>query len=197
MDFTSNSNSSKKGNKIYKLWKKTTNIAPANNRNQTTEANSYTWKQLQFITNGGIPFVAPGLERSLNSSTVATVLFTRPSGRLFRWKNTKLTRNPFLLLSILRNEENSGYDFVLSWWVVGWGYWLDIEYLSLVWLSNIRAARTMSHKLYGFRKILELCCSSIKQLCWSLLEMHLGFLEDLEMQFQSRLICRIFVGASG
>ena len=42
---------------------------------------------------------------------------------------------------------------------------MDIEYLSLVWLSDIRAAGTMSHNLYGFKKILELCCSSIKQLC--------------------------------
>ena len=41
---------------------------------------------------------------------------------------------------------------------------MSIEYVSLVWLSDIRAAGTMSHKLYGFRKILELCCSSTKQL---------------------------------
>ena len=56
------------------------------------------------------------------------------------------------------------YSSLVSWWL---GYWLDIEYLSLVWLSDIRAAGTMSHKLYVFRKILELYCSSIKKLCWS------------------------------
>ena len=127
------------------------------------------------MTNGGTPFIVPGFQRSLNSSTVATVSFTRPSGKKFLRKNAKLTRNPFLLPSIVRNEENSGYQSVLGCWVVGWGYWLSIEYVSLVCLSNIRAAGTMSHKLYGFRKILELCCSSTEQVWWSLLGMHWRF----------------------
>ena len=139
-----------------------------------------SWIQLQFITNGKIPSIAPGFQRLLNSSTVATVSFTSPFGKYFCWKNAKLTPNPFLLLSIVRNEENTGYESVLGWEVVGWGYWLDIEYLSLVWWSDIRAAVTMSLKFYGFRKILELYCSSIKQLCWSLLGMHLGFSRDLK-----------------
>ena len=45
--------------KKNKFPNKTTKIAPANNRNQTTEANSYTSKQLQFITNGGILSITP------------------------------------------------------------------------------------------------------------------------------------------
>ena len=32
----------------------------------------------------------------------------------------------------------------------------------------------MSHKMYGLKKILEVCCSSIEQLRWSLLGMHLS-----------------------
>ena len=63
------------------VFEKTKNIAQANNRDQTSETNGYTEIQLQFITNGGIPSIAPGLQKSLNSSTVATVSFTRPSGR--------------------------------------------------------------------------------------------------------------------
>ena len=42
---------------------------------------------------------------------------------------------------------------------------MDIESLSLVWLSEIEAAGTMSYKMYGFRKILEVCCLSREQLC--------------------------------
>ena len=56
------------------------NIAPANNGNQTHRTNRYTKKQLQLITNGATPFSALGFQRSLNSSTLATVLFTRPYG---------------------------------------------------------------------------------------------------------------------
>ena len=63
--------------------------------------------------------MAPGIQRSLNSSTVATVSFTRRSGTKFLWKNAKLMRNPFLLLSIARNEENTGYESVLGRRVVG------------------------------------------------------------------------------
>ena len=62
-------------------FQKTTNFAPANNRNRTTETNSYNKKQIQFITNGGIVSIAAGFKRSLKSSTVATVSFTRPSGK--------------------------------------------------------------------------------------------------------------------
>ena len=91
-------------------------------------------------------------------STVATVSFTHPSGKKFLWKNAQLTRNLFLLLFIVRNEENTGYGSVLGWWVVGWGYWLDKEYVSFLWLSDVRAAGDKSHKTYGVRKILELCC---------------------------------------
>ena len=69
-----------KEKKQKSIFSKTTNIAPANNRNQRPETNNYTQMQLQFITNGGIPSIAPGFQRSLNSSTVATVSFTRPSG---------------------------------------------------------------------------------------------------------------------
>ena len=47
-----------------------------------------------------------------------------------------------------------------------------------MWLSDIRAAGTLFHKLYGFKKILELCCLSIKQLCWSLLGMNRVFTES-------------------
>ena len=64
-------------------FSKTLNIAPANNKNQTAETNDYTQMQLQFITNGGIPSIAPGFQRSLDSSTVATVSFTRPSVKNF------------------------------------------------------------------------------------------------------------------
>ena len=60
----------RKGTK--KFPKLTATIAPANNRNQTSEANSYTLIQLQFITNGGFPSFAP----TFNCSTVATVSFT-------------------------------------------------------------------------------------------------------------------------
>ena len=95
--------------------------------------------------------------------------------------NSKLTRNHCLSLFIVRNEENIGYESALACWVVGWGYWLNKDYVSLVWVSDIRAAGTMSHKLYGFRKILELCCSSTKQVCWLLPGMHWGFSQDLEM----------------
>ena len=37
---------------------------------------------------------------------------------------------------------------------------MGIESLSLAWLSDIRAAGTMSHKLYGFRIVLEVFCLS-------------------------------------
>ena len=86
-----------------------------------------------------------------------------------------MTRKPFLLLSIVRSEENTGYESVLGCWVVSWRYWLNIEYVSLVCLSDITAAGTISHKLYGFRKILGLWRSSTEQVCWSLLGMHWGF----------------------
>ena len=64
-----------------KFFKKTTNFAPACYTNQVTKTNSYTYIQLQFITNGGTPSISPGLQSLLNSSSVATVFFTRPSGR--------------------------------------------------------------------------------------------------------------------
>ena len=70
-----------KEKKQKSFFSKTTIIAPANNRNQTAETNNYKYMQLQFITNGEIPSTAPGFQRALNSSTVATVSFTRPSGK--------------------------------------------------------------------------------------------------------------------
>ena len=97
----------------------------------------------------------------------------------------------------MRNEENNGYEYVIGCWVVGWRYLLDIEHQSLVWLSDIRGAGTMSQKLYGFRKILELCYSSMEQLTWLLPRMHLSFSQDLEMYFCSRLMCLISVRVSG
>ena len=62
-------------------FEKTTKVAQANSRNQTSETNVYSYIQLQFITNGGFASIASGFKRSLISSTVATVSFTRPSGR--------------------------------------------------------------------------------------------------------------------
>ena len=70
----------KEGNKKVNCQKKETKIAPANNRNEKNEANSYTKLQLQFITNGGIPYITPDSQRSLISSTVSTVSLTRSSG---------------------------------------------------------------------------------------------------------------------
>ena len=84
-------------------------------------------------------------------------------------------RNPFLLLCIVRNEDNTGFESVLACWVVSWGYWLHLECVPLVWLSDIRAAGLMSRELYGFRMILELCCSSTELVCWSLLGSYWGF----------------------
>ena len=127
---------------------------------------------------------------------VVTVSFTLASGRYFLWKNDKLVHNHFVLQSSVRKKANAGSESILGSWVVGWEYWLDIESLSLVWLSDIRAAATMSHKLYGFRKILDVCCSSINQLCWSLLGMHLNFSQDLETEIHCRLICLHFRGFS-
>ena len=91
---------------------------------------------------------------------VAIISFTCPSATYFCRKNAKLTRNTFLLLSIVRNENNIGYESVVGCWIVCWGFWLDIEYLSLMWLSDKRAAVTTSHNLYGFRKTSQACCSS-------------------------------------
>ena len=193
--FTSLSKSSKKSNKEV-TFQNTITIAPATNRNQTTKTNSYIWTKLQLITNVRTPSIAPSFQSSLNSSTVAAVSLTGPSGRQFFWKNAKLTSSPFLLVSIVRNEENTGYKSVLSWWVVVWVYWLDKEYPSLVWLSGLRAAGSTSRKLYGFKRILQVNSSSIEQLCWSLLVMHWEFLQDLEMFFRSRLNLSNFVAAS-
>ena len=64
--------------------------------------NNYTQIQLHFILNAGILSIAPGFQRSLNSSTAATLSFTRPSGCWFLWKNAKMTRIPFVSLSIVR-----------------------------------------------------------------------------------------------
>ena len=110
------------------------NIRPANKRHQTTNTNSYNYMQLQFITDGGTPSIALGSQISLNFSTVATVSFTRRSGKFFL-KKCKLTRNPFHQPSIGRNEENTGYKSVLSWWVVVWGYWWDIDSQSVMYFS--------------------------------------------------------------
>ena len=65
------------------ISEETTNIAPANKRNETTQTNSYTQRHLQFITNDRTPSIAPVFQRSLNPSTVANVSFTRPSSKFF------------------------------------------------------------------------------------------------------------------
>ena len=116
-----------------------------------------------------------GFQRSLNSSTVATLSFTRPFGKYFLSKNAKLTRNRFFLLSIDCNEQNTGNEPVLDCWVIVWKYWFNKESLSLLWLSDIRPAGSMSQKLYWPRKTLEIFSSSIEQVSWSFLVMDLGF----------------------
>ena len=70
---------------------------------------------MEFNTNGETPSIVLGFSQSLNFSTVATVPSTRPSGKQFFWKNAKLTRNPFVSLSIARNEEQTVRKSVLCW----------------------------------------------------------------------------------
>ena len=49
--------------------------------------------------------------------------------------------------------------------------------------SDYISAGSMSHNLYGFKKILKVCSSSKEQLCWSWLGMHLGFSNVPEIYF--------------
>ena len=56
--------------------------------------------------------------------------FIRPSSSFF-WKNAKLKRNPLLLLSTGRKEENIGFKSVWGWWVIVWGYFPQPECLYL------------------------------------------------------------------
>ena len=60
--------------------RKTLIIAPASKGSQTVETNRGKEKQLEVITNGWTPSIAPGFQGSPNSSTVATVSSSRPSG---------------------------------------------------------------------------------------------------------------------
>ena len=140
------------------ISEETTNIAPANKRIETTQTNSYTQRNLQFITNDRTPSIAPVFQRSLDRSTVATVPFTRPSSKFFLWKNAKRRRSHFLLLSISGNGENIGYKSDLGWWVVVWAYWLDKESSLVVWFSDILASGSRCHTLYGIRKLLKVRC---------------------------------------
>ena len=176
---------------------KTTEIALTNNKNQLTETKVLTQKQLQFIKNSGTPSIAPAaFHMSFIFSTVATVMFNRPSRNYFLGKNAKMTHNLFLLLSIGYNEENNGKKSVLCWWVAVWGYWLGIESRTIARLNVTKTAGSMSYKMYRFSMMLEVCCSSIEQSCWSLPGMHLGFSKDLEMFFCFCLLCPTFLGAS-
>ena len=129
--------------------------------------------QLLFFTNGGILSISRGFQISLSFTTVATVSFTCPFGRYFLWKEAELRRNPILLLSIVRDEGSAGCESVLGWWVVGWLIGHRVSIISVI--SDIRAAGKMSLKLYGFKEIVEVCCLSKEQLCWSMLEMNLSF----------------------
>ena len=58
-----------------------------------------------------------------------------------------------------------------------------MESLPVVWLTDLGSAGFMSHKLYRFRKIINVCSSSIEQLCWSWLGMHLGSSKVPEIYF--------------
>ena len=55
------------------------------------------------------------------------------------------------------------YRSVLGRWVVVWMFWSDTESLSLVCLSDLKAAVSMISKMYGYTKILMECSSSLKQ----------------------------------
>ena len=106
--------------------------------------------------------------KNIKTSTVATVSFTRPSGKWLLWKNRKLTRNAFLSLSIDRNEDKTVDKFVLSWWVDVWVKCMVIGSLSGRWLSDRWAAGSISHKLQEPIKLIEVCLTSIEQVGWSL-----------------------------
>ena len=80
------------------------NNAQARDRNETSKTNSYIETQSQFITDGGIPCIAPDFHQSFNTSTIATVSLINPSCISLIRTKIKLTKNLFLLLFIDCNQ---------------------------------------------------------------------------------------------
>ena len=163
-------------------FQKTTNIATASNSNETFKKKAtfkYNYSSSQTLELHPLLRAAEG--HSILQPYQLFPSLVRPLG--FFLVKCKADAQSLPFTATVCNEENTGHKSVLYRWVFIGGYRLDKECLSLAWLSELRAAGSMSNKLEGLRKILEVCSTKIEQLCWSLLVMHLGFLQDLNCFF--------------